>query len=135
MRTCRPAAILTLALATIALTPLGGCNPYKPGGSGQSADTFTYISDAFSPKTVSLIDTRTGETVWSYEVPVARQLTIRFYKTYKEQADPNNPDLMRWEELKPGTEYGSLRNSMNVPPAEARRIDLTVRSIPELKPN
>jgi len=81
---------------------------------------------------VSLIDTRTGETVWSYEVPVARQLTIRFYKK-PGSPDPNNPDIMRWEELAAGTTYGSLHNVINVPPAEARRIDLTLRKAPEVK--
>lgn len=133
MQTRRPLAILALALT--ALSPLSGCNPYRQGGSGQSADTYTYISDAHTPKTVSLIDTRTGETVWSYEVPVGRQLTMRFYKNYQSAKDPNNPDTMRWEEFEAGTYYGGLHNTMNVPPQAARRIDFTLRNAPEHKPS
>jgi hypothetical protein len=126
-------ALVSLALATLSVLPLTGCNPYKQGGSGQSADTYTYISDAFAPKTVSLVDTRTGETIWSYEVPVGHQLTIRFYSK-PGSPDPNNPDIMRWEEFATKNTYGVLRNVINVPPATARRLDFTLRATPETKP-
>lgn len=63
-----------------------GCNTYKPGGALQSHDTFTYFSEAHTPVTVTVVDTRTKEAIFVNEVPVGKQLVIRFYD---EQNDSN----------------------------------------------
>lgn len=125
----RRTAVAALAISA-ALAGLGGCVTYKPGGDGRSIDTFTYVSDALSPKTVTLLDLRTGETLWTYEVPVGRQLVVRFYEN-KKDAVSNMPDIMRWDEMPAGKKHQQLRNLVNVPPAGSRRVDMTIRSIPE----
>lgn len=122
---------LVLASLLSAAALAGGCN-WVEGGRGYSSDTFTYISTEYSPKTVSLIDTRTGQTVWSYELPVGRQLVLEFIK-----GDPNavadhlNPDTLRWDDWEPKTYFGTPRQQLKVPNATARRIDVALRPTPE----
>lgn len=129
MRSRRTAAVVVLA-AAVGLG--GGCNIYRPGGTGYSVDTHTYISESHLPVNVTLVDTRTGESLWTYEVPVGRQLTLRFYDRSATSKDAVLPDLMRWEEMAPKTTSGQLRNTMNVPPSSARRLDVTYRPEPEM---
>jgi len=116
----------------IAALAVGGCSLYRPGGSGWSDDAMTYFSKPYTPATVTLVDTRTGENLWTYEVPVGRQLTLRFYKQQSTK-DSHMPDLMRWDELDQGSEQAILRNKMNVPPSSSRRLELTYRKTPEYK--
>lgn len=118
----------TLALAGATL--LGGC--YKPGGSGFSTDTFTYPSTSWQPCTITLKDTRTDQAIWSIDVPVGKQLVIDFRK---DEGIPGSgtPDLMRWEIMDIGEQFGELDNSLPVPPApDGRRVDHTLRPAPEL---
>ncbi|MEM1423321.1 MAG: hypothetical protein AAGH64_04885, partial [Planctomycetota bacterium] len=70
----------TTALSALTLTGLmlGAC--HLEGGPRWSADRYTYVSREWQPKTVSLIDTRTGETTWSVDVPVGQQLVVGFSK-------------------------------------------------------
>src|SRR5262245_40626309 len=67
----------SVGLAAFALLGAAGC-ANKPGGPGYSDDTFTYYSLPHEPVTLSLMDTRTGQTVWTHEVPVGRELTVSF---------------------------------------------------------
>ena len=118
---------LGLALATT------GCNVYRPGGSLRSNDTFTYASTTFLPVTVSLVDSRTGETLWTSEVPVGKQLVVRFFRDqYKD--NPANPDAMRWEIMDTGKWYGTLDNVIAVPAMGVRRLDTSLRAAPEYPP-
>lgn len=108
-----------------------GCSTYVPGGSGFSDDAYTYPSTPQTPQTVTLTDTRTGQTLWTYEIPVGRQLTVRFMR----DSEPENvltPDTMYWEEMDAGTHYGYLDNSMLVPNRDGRRLDPMVRPAPEM---
>ncbi len=123
--------ILTLATLVAGLT-LGGCG-YKPGGKSISLDEFTYISEPYNPITLSLIDTRTGEVFWEYEIPVGKQLTIRFFPN-KEPSNAYTPDLMRWELFDKPTGHGGLRNTMLVPPSSVRIIKYDRRDTPEFAP-
>ena len=129
--TTTPLRILSLAALTGVLA-LGGCG-YKPGGKSISLDEFTYISEPYQPITLQLVDTRTGEIFWEYEVPVGKQLTLRFFEN-REPDNPYTPDLMRWELFDTPQGFGSLRNTMLVPPASARRIDYHLRETPEFAP-
>jgi hypothetical protein len=117
------AAGLLLALGT------GGC--YYPGGPGYSADTFTYESTSWQPWTVTVVDTRTGQTIWSVDVPVGKQLVVAF-KPDRGNKDTGMPDLMQWEIFPLGTRTGTLTNSLVCPPAGSRRLDPTLRPTPEL---
>lgn len=108
-----------------------GCSTYAPGGSGFSDDAYTYQSTAHVPQSVTLTDTRTGQTLWTYEIPVGRQLTVRFMR----DSEPENvltPDTMYWEEMDLGTHYGYLDNSMLVPNRGGRRLDPATRPAPEM---
>lgn len=131
----RATPLLTLALSCLLA---GGCGlAYRPyydeGGSGASIDEFVYVSRPHSPKTVSLLDTRTGETLWTTDVPVGKQLAVRFYK---DEAPDNTytPDMMRWGIFEAGTRWGRKANEMLVPPSYARRLQMDVRAEPEFAP-
>lgn len=115
-----------LALLAACALGLGACESFKPGGSGRSDDTFTYPSTASNPATVSLVDTRTGETIWTNEVPVGLQLVVKFVAN-PQGAQMHNPDTMRWGVMNIGQTSGQLTNAMSVPPSHARRLDYTVR--------
>lgn len=121
--------LLASLLVIAALGSTAGC--WRPGGRGMSVDAYTYISTAFEPKTVSVIDTRTGQTIWSYDVPVGRQLDIEFFEN-DEHKDANLPDIIKWRETYAGNTLGTLSGqSVAMPPASARRIDLKLRPAPE----
>lgn len=124
--------LAVMGMALSGFIAIGGCG-YAPGGQGRSNDTFTYYSTPHEPKTLTLIDTRTGERLWSCEVPVGQQLVVRFRNlTWSENT---GKDEMRWELMKLGTEWGQLNNSIACPPASSRRLEMTVRAGPEFHPS
>lgn len=122
---------MSMACVAAAIVSLAGCSTYKPGGSGFSDDTFTYYSLSHQPVTVAIVDTRTGQTVWTYEVPVGRQLTISFQDDYAPE-NTLTPARLTWQEMKQGETGGTLENSMLVPNRYCRRIDPTYRPQPEM---
>ncbi len=135
--TTRRLATLAAAAVSVGLTAtLAGCfaGPYRPAGSQYSIDQFTYISYPHSPKTVELVDTRTGEIVWAVDVPVGQQLTFRFYEN-REKDNPITPAMMRWDMYEANTRFGRKNNTLLVPPAEARRIEMHVRPGVEYPPD
>jgi hypothetical protein len=109
-----------------------GC--YFEGGPMASADRFTYVSSSWQPKTISLIDTRTGETIWSVDVPVGKKLVIDFNPPPKDEtgADPARPDVMVWDLMAPDQYFGQLKNKVRVPGPATRRVEMTLRPAPEL---
>lgn len=110
------------------MATMGGC---LFGGIPSSQDGHRYISTSWSPTTVTLVDTRTGETLWAVDVPVGRQLTVKFYPG-KNPDLPDRPDRMRWELQDIGENtVTSLENAMAVPPASSRRLDVSLRRSPE----
>jgi hypothetical protein len=124
------------AAAGLAL-PLGGCdlfNTQKPGGRLASLDQHTYVSTEWSPKTVSLVDVRSLEEIWSVDVPVGQKLVIRFYPN-KSKDNIHNPDVMRWS-MYPATQTSDLLdNQMPVPAPQSRRIEWELRAVPEYAPD
>lgn len=114
-------------LTILAAGLLGGCA--MPGGSMYSADKFTYVSDSHSPKTISLLDTRTRQVVWTTEIPVGQQLVISFF----EGSDPaaNMPDVMKYGFTKAGRWSATMQSSIPVPGQESRRVDCIIRTAPE----
>lgn len=118
----------SVALASAAL--LGGCNGGTEGGWLSSYDNYTYISTSWHPKTITLYDTRTGESLWSVDVPVGKQLNVGFRKGTG--PNENKPDEMVWEVKLAGRVFGSRDNRVPCPPPEARRLDMTLRAAPEL---
>jgi hypothetical protein len=127
----RRAAFAPAGAALMAAIVLAaGC--YRPQGAmmpGPGAAA-TYYSTEALPKTVKLIDLRTGETVFTMDIPAGKQLTLDFLA---DEGDDQigSPDLMRYELFDLGTETGKLRSSMSVPGAVSRRIDVFIRQGPE----
>lgn len=112
-------------LFTSTLTGCIGGNTY----SGSSADRYLYESTTWQPKTVTLVDTRTGETAWSVDIPVGQALQVSF----SEGTGPNEyrPDEIRWEMAPIGRTIVSPMNRQPCPPHYARRIEQTLRAAPE----
>lgn len=118
-------AILGAAALTAAA---GGC--YTEGGQMMSIDRFTYKSTPAQPKTITLVDTRTGEQIWSYDVPVGQRLSMQFYDGKSE--DPWRSSLMRWDVAPGESIFGELKNQIAVPDRYSRRLDMKLRPAPEL---
>ena len=105
---------------------LNGC--YSPGGGmfSKTDGPVTIASNQMTQKSVSLIDMRTNDVIVAIDIPPLKQLTIDFEKG--EGDDPvMTPDLMRYQIQDMGTKFGKLENSMTVPDAASRRLDLHVR--------
>jgi hypothetical protein len=119
-----------LALACAAAAAVGALAAcYTPGGMRASVDRFTYESTTWQPKTVFVTDTRTGETIWSIDVPVGQQVVVGF----ETGNGPNeyNPDTMVWEVMPSDRMFGTLSNRRAAPPAYARRLEFELRPAPE----
>lgn len=131
----RTLGILCLTSGLLALSACGPTSPYRPffdeGGSGASIDEFTYVSRPYEAKTISVIDTRTQEVVFSMDVPVGQQLTVNFEDMEKNK-DKYMSGIMKWAVMPAGNRYGTLRNRVDVPPPHSRRIDVDIRQGPEV---
>jgi len=95
-----------------------------------TGDGFTYISTEQRPVTITLIDTRTEETFFKFEIPAGKQLTLNFLEGKGD--DPvERPDRMVYAIFDAGKTTGRLTNQLTCPPASSRRIDYTIRATPE----
>lgn len=94
-----------------------------------SNDRYPYVSRTWSPKTVTLVDSRTGQELWRYELPVDTKLKINFVGGDKDNLE--FPDEMRWEVR--STTGGSFKDEGRLPspPAGVRRVDWFERKPPE----
>lgn len=101
-------------------------------GCKASLDSHSYMSTPTLPMTVTIVDTTTGESLWALDVPVDQKLRVRFYDEREPRdATGNRTAMMRWELTGPDKKSGKLRNETAVPKAHSRRIDVTLREIPE----
>ncbi len=126
-----------LVLATVPPAALlGGC--WNPGGLGASYDRYTYVSTEWQPQTVSIIDTRTQQAIWSQEVPVGQKLVMRFRDSddYYDKAapDPAYPDALEWDVWPRTKEFGEPSRVSWVPKSRVRRVDVRFRPAPEQVP-
>lgn len=127
MRRLATAAAASLIAACL---PLAGCF-YSEGGSGWSADQHVYVSRPWQPWTVTLRDTRTGQEFWSADVPVGKKLVVKFADSGGTN-DLYTPSTMQWAIMDEDRDLSRLTNSMAVPPANSRRLEPTLRAVPEL---
>ena len=128
----RITSLASLALAaSLGAATLTGCASHREGGSGFSNDTFTYVSTTYQPKTITLIDSRDGEPVWAVDVPVGMKLTVQFKENGAKRSSPDTPDVMIWGLGNATRNSVSLSNRIPVPPADARRLDMSLRDAPE----
>ncbi len=115
------------AFAAVALgllgSVLGGC---------QEGEKYLYKSTPHVPETVTLINTTTGEQVWSYDIPAGQELTKGFMNR-ESRTNELGYDEMTWTVGKSGDTTPPPTNKMRVPPPDSRRMDITVRPGPELR--
>lgn len=119
-------------ISMLALSACEGVPGHYPGGTLASIDKYVYPSTMELPQTVTLVDTRTGQTIWSKDIPVGQQLVMRFYADATD--DPHNPDRLEWRVMKLGRTGGTLTERMSVPNAGSRRLDTSFRARGELPP-
>ena len=121
---------LTIGLGLLLV--IGGC--HSPGGGWMpyTGGSTTYQSTEIRPASVTLVDTRTDEVVFSMDVPAGKELTVQFFDGEGDDS-VYTPDLMRYYVFDLGTRTGKLQNAMSVPPAMARRLDVNYRSWPEYR--
>lgn len=115
----------------VGLAACEGVPGHYPGGNIASIDKYVYPSTTDLPQTVTLVDTRSGQAVWSKDIPVGQQLVMRFYAAKGE--DPTNPDRLDWQIMPIGA-GGQMNNQVFVPPSSSRRIDTAFRAPGELPP-
>jgi hypothetical protein len=134
MRRMNRSAGLALLASLTALVFVGceGVPGNFPGGTHASIDKFVYQSTSELPQTVTIVDTRSGQAIWSKDIPVGRQLVIRFYPSKSE--DPDNPDRMDWQLMQMRQGGATLSNHVYVPPAGSRRIETAFRARGEMAP-
>jgi hypothetical protein len=132
LRSWRKRSLTLAAIALAGLAALPGCYyaGWHEGGDHSSSDKRVYLSTEWQPKTVSLIDTRSGQTITSWEVPVGKQLCLQFFETLNDD-DPLYPSIMKFEIMKAGRTGGALSNSMPVPGSTARLLKMELRPVPE----
>jgi hypothetical protein len=126
---------LCAGLITAAST-LTGC--FGPGGSHISDNHFLQESTSHLPTTVSVVDTRTGQTLWSFDIPVDKALDYRFIKDEGDKAK-GMPDLLRWVLIdRVNSEYYGFggtypdANAIAVPADPYKKVELKFRPAPEL---
>jgi hypothetical protein len=120
-----------LLIAALSLTMLSGCY-WDGAGLGSSDGRFEYVSTVHTPYTVKLEDTSTGETLWTYEVPVGNTLSLRFLQGH--DAEAQGKDTMKWEVFPTKRVGEGLTNSMSCPPASSRIVKVYIREQPEAYP-
>ena len=128
----------TIALSALALfmSLLSGCKMYAPGGNAffNSPDTATtWESTEEFPKSITLLDTRSGEKLFVMEIPVGKQLVIDF-ETGGGNDLVETPDLMRWKVFPNGTGWGELDSAMTVPNRWSRKLVVVIRPSSEYAP-
>lgn len=111
---------LAAGILTMSALALGACS---------SSDRHIFTSTEWSPKTITLFDTRTDEAVWSVDVPVTYKLVVAF----EEGAGPNeyNPDIITWEVFQAELRRVALSNRQACPPEGSRILKMELRDTPE----
>lgn len=128
-------ALIGSAAAVLATASACGLVTHRPGGNMRSNDRHVYESTPYEPYTLELMDLRTGEAMWKVDVPVGRKAVIAFYPGRIDDAGSGYPDMMRWEIYDTKQGVNTLRSAIAVPPAHLRRIDVSLRDIPEFPPD
>src|SRR5262245_2182097 len=108
-------------VVALGLAVLGGCE-----------EKYTYRSGPHVPQTVTLVNTSTGERIWSYDVPVGQELTMHFVHG-PDRATELGYDEMTWTVGPAGQAMTPpVKSRMKVPPPNSRRVDVAVRPRPEM---
>ena len=103
----------------------GGYMPMSPG----TWSPMTFHSTAAAPKTVAIVDTRTGETVFEVDIPAGQQLSIEFFLDKHRHDKPEAPDYMMYTVHSLGSPIGHLDLRVDVPAPWNRRVDVFLRTM------
>ena len=129
---------LTACLLTAALSlPLGGCFYARqsfsknPGGNMRQDDSYTYVSTAYEPLTVTLYDNRDNEPIWTVDVPIGSKVSLRFRENKVKEGTARRPDIMEWVIFDQNKRTARYENMMAVPSAESRMMRVSLRNGPE----
>ncbi len=115
----------TTVLAFALQLSIGGCHSPAGGTMPHSGGTMTYVSTETRQTSITVVDLRTDEELFVMYIPPGKQLTMDFRA--KAGDDPvHTPDIMRWELFDAGRRTGRLKNSLTVPNAASRRIDVEI---------
>jgi len=129
-------ASAVLALSAMIL-PLSGCFYARqafsktPGGNMRSDDTYTYVSTAYEPITVTLYDNRDNEPLWTVDVPIGSKVSLKFLKNKVKEGTTRRPDIMQWVIFDQQKRTARYENTMAVPSAESRMMRVSLRNGPE----
>lgn len=125
-------SVLGVLGLAIGIGTMAGCLPgTNPGGHAWSLDKHVYASTVWEPKTVIVTDTASGETLWVKEVPVGKQVVVRFFKGEARGDDPRRPDSMAWGMARINKAADDWEERIDVPGAEWRMISFELRPAPE----
>ena len=98
-------------IGIVTLMTLAGCSTKFPYGT--SWDRHNFVSTAHMPLTLTLVDTVTGDTVWSLDIPVGKQAVVDFEHTEDWTAGQSPavpPNSMRWQVLDLDSAVANLEN-------------------------
>ncbi len=109
---------------------LGGTAAFMSTGGCQYGESGQYISTPDSPKTVMIVNTSTGETVWTCDVPVGERLDIAF-KNNPKRAQEQGFDEMTYGLVGIDSRSAARKSTVKVPPPPTRKIVWILREIPE----
>lgn len=122
------AKFLSLTFLACSALTLPAC--LSQGGYPWSGGPETHYSTSTQPRTATLYDARTGEAIWTVDIPVGNQLVLGWSKG----TGPNEfyPDELQWGIMELGRIAGNRDNRIPVPPADSRRFEWEIREAPEL---
>ncbi len=121
----------THGLLLIAFTLISGCT-MKGGGlmpsAAGTASPMTWESTAASPKTIVIVDTRTGENIFEVDIPIGKQLSVHFKPVSNPIKGTYQTDTMIYAVHPIGEYVGNLDRWIQVPLARNRRIDVFLQN-------
>lgn len=92
----------------------GGCTHFP---TGSSLDKHMYVSTPEMPLSLKLLDTSTGEVVWSLDVPIYKKAVIDLDHDDKwtPAQTPHIPATeIKWGIFEPDSRFGQLENSQKL---------------------
>lgn len=128
------ASVLVAAAAMLGASALTGCRSTDSPSGGYPGSSHSWESEMAWPKTLVLVDSRTNEPIWVYEIPAGMRLVTRFTEGDAPIADEMRPDFLLYDVFNARQPAGNLANRLPVPPPDGRRWEVFLRPMPELPP-
>ncbi len=104
---------------------LSGC--LHPGSKGYDDSKHVWTSPRSLPQTVQLVDTRDDTVLWEMEVPAGKWLVTKLIEGKATGDNPDRPDRLKFRITRANAPFTTLTSSIDVPAAEFRRWELTLR--------